>query len=270
MSCVTKEIGVVVEEQTLVRHIGTRHALPRTAAVLKSTEDPFHLESCTNFESEVKGCGSCMGKRACYDVGSDVKIGDNSCTSGDQSCARASGNSVIWNDSCNGKQACQRVNDVTIGPNSCKAAPDGSGYLAGFRMEGSAVGSNSCNGSDASCSRLQSSTAGDASCQEAGSCYANCGIGPTASCGVQLTIGSNSCNYDSICSFCENDSVIPDNACNDPFWKIGSDATDIPGSDHPGGWCNYCIVSSVFYVFYVQNASSRCFCLHQIYILSRD
>ena len=88
-------------------------------------EDPFRLESCTNFESEAKGCGSCMGKRACYDVGSSVKIGDNSCTSGDQSCARASGNSVIWNDSCNGDQACEKVNDVTIGPNSCKAAPDG-------------------------------------------------------------------------------------------------------------------------------------------------
>ena len=34
MSCVTKEIGVVAEEQTLVRHIGARHALPRIAAVL--------------------------------------------------------------------------------------------------------------------------------------------------------------------------------------------------------------------------------------------
>ena len=115
-----------------------------------------------------------------------------------------------FNDSCNGDQACQKVNDVTISPNSCKAAPDESGWLNCFKMAGSTVGSNSCNGSDSSCSRLQSSTVGDGSCQEAASCYANCGIG----CGVRLSIGTNACNYDSVCSFCENDSVIPDNACN--------------------------------------------------------
>jgi len=34
MSYVTKEIGVVAEEAALL-HIGARHALPRTAAVLK-------------------------------------------------------------------------------------------------------------------------------------------------------------------------------------------------------------------------------------------
>ena len=160
----------------------------------------------------------------------------------------------------NGDQACQKVNDVTISPNSCKAAPDESGWLNCFKMAGSTVGSNSCNGSDSSCSRLQSSTVGDGSCQEAASCYANCGTG----CGVRLSIGTNACNYDSVCSFCENDSVIPDNACNYPWWDArGSDVARCVGDDYdpktgfctygtldaavgyPGGKCNYCMVSSV-------------------------
>ena len=44
----------------------------------------FHESTCDGIKSNAKGCGSCMGNRACYEA-ANSKIGDNSCV-GDKSC----------------------------------------------------------------------------------------------------------------------------------------------------------------------------------------
>jgi hypothetical protein len=80
--------------------------------------DLFRGNTCSDYESETKGCDSCLGVMACEYVASTVKIGDRSCVN-EKACEGLKGNSIIWNHSCRSIYACADANNVVIGPNSC-------------------------------------------------------------------------------------------------------------------------------------------------------
>ena len=188
----------------------------------------FHDSVCDGIKDTPKGCGSCMGWEACK-VASNAKIGDNSCVN-DQSCKELK-DSYIKKHSCRSDQACKQMERTSVGTNSC------------------GIGS----GGDNACLRLWDSTIGDNSCQGNKSCTANkltCDPCPPPYTrrlndvnvdydhyGKNVTIRNNACNMKKVCAYCENDSVVPDDACNGNKndTTIGQDGYTI---------CNYCRVSS--------------------------
>ena len=204
----------------------------------------FHENTCDGIKSNAKGCGSCMGERACYEA-SNAKIGDNSCVNG-KSCYGLK-DSSIKEYSCRSDQACKEMERTSVGSNSC------------------GIGSDNAE----ACYRLWDSTVGDNSCKKKRSCSADLPENSTPTFkrrlreeptrlrdkptvkgrlldeatvnrrlavdydnyGKNVTIGNNACNMESVCRGCENDSIVPDNSCN-------GDELDINDST-----CNHCRVS---------------------------
>ena len=99
----------------------------------------FHENTCDGIKSNAKGCGSCMGERACYEA-SNAKIGDNSCVNG-KSCYGLK-DSSIKEYSCRSDQACKEMERTSVGSNSCGIGSDNA--EACYRLWDSTVGDNSC------------------------------------------------------------------------------------------------------------------------------
>ena len=235
----------------------------------------FHLNTCDGgggnpFRSVPKGCGACMGDDACREA-LNSKIGDNSCV-GDEAC-HSMMNSKIKPESCQGKLACRTLDNGNVGNNSCqgnRACYDadntqvGDRSCQGFRpcrvtwgsnikqdscqgdwacmeMDNTQVGDRSCHG-DGACRQLLDSTVGNDSCQGDESCYQYGSSDNGNGYGNRVTIGSNACNLFDICRECEDDSVVPDFACNgDKFdWTLVPDKATLRPT------CNYCRVSSKY------------------------
>jgi hypothetical protein len=219
-----------------------------------------------------KGCNSCMGYLACNGASNSL-IGDDSCHGSDEACkdmvdsfikhdschgdtsCKEMKNTTVGANSCEGVSACYQVEDSTIGDNSCHLQLDMDGYSCSW-MKNTHVGTNSCEGSS-TCSQVEDSTIGDYSCQDNRACrnLKNSNIGDGSckksfSCdatwsfgdyGVGVTIGKNSCNKESmVCSYCENDSVVPDNSCNE-----GESDTTYTAAGGGYSMCNYCHVSTI-------------------------
>ena len=100
---------------------------------------------------------------------------------------------------------------------------------------------------------MRRSTVGSYSCNRTGSCGLKKNIKyytRQSSSGNKLSIGRNSCNLVDICRWCENDSVVPDFACN-------GDKDDYTETMEPkkisGVYryktCNYCRVSTKYTTF---------------------
>ena len=143
------------------------------------------------------GCESCWGDSACR-FPTNMNIGSNSCHGSRYVCYKAS-DSTIFNDSCQVSGACRSLIYTNIGSNSCH------GEQACKDASDSTINNDSCQGLKA-CNKLS-----------------------------QTTIGYGSCNVDFVCIGCAEYSIVPDNACNDPY---GADTTD-------RGKCNYCMVRSI-------------------------
>ena len=186
----------------------------------------YHENTCYggNIKSLDKGCGSCMGNRACTDA-SNTKIGDNSCVN-KYSC-RSAKDSFIKEYSCRSKTACQEIERTNVGTQSCGIGKD---YT------------------DA-CRSLWDSTIGDFSCRELESCSSEKSEYDITmrklsfsvdhdKYGRYLTIGNNACNLKQVCKGCENYSIVPDDACNNGDESDITDTNGIPT-------CNYCVVSSM-------------------------
>ncbi len=213
----------------------------------------YRHDSCSGYESETKGCFSCLGQDACKGVASTVKIGDQSCVN-DYSCQDVKGNSVIWNHSCRSKRGCEGADTVVIGPDSCGSSKDQDSaceYLsystvgsyscqAGsscYKMSHSTIGSSSCRGSN-SCWNLSYSTVGSNSCNNYSSCDK---VICTDVSGTYVTIGDNACNLEGTCFSCAENSIVPNGACST------SGADDVTPNSLLGvdEYCVYCIVSTI-------------------------
>ena len=172
----------------------------------------YHMETCdgnSSFTQTAKGCGACMGERSCNGA-SMTKIGDKSCVH-HRSCYIIM-YSYIKQYSCRSEKACANMLSSWVGTHSC------------------GIGSDNTD----ACNSITYSNIGDNSCQKYESCYAQRDVyDPDLTQGQYLTIGNNACNMDSVCKHCENDSVVPDNACN-------GDKPDTTNSV-----CNYCRVSTI-------------------------
>jgi hypothetical protein len=179
----------------------------------------YHEQTCDggNIKSLDKGCGSCMGEKACNGA-SNSKIGDKSCVN-KYSCRDMTG-SFIKEYSCRAIEACEGMQRSHVGTHSCG--------IGQTKRE--------------ACYYLSDSTVGDNSCQEDHSCSIDNDVGTgwtrrlstDEGVGSHLKIGNNACNMNYVCSTCENYSVVPDGACNG-----GDDTSDITNS-----YCNYCKVST--------------------------
>lgn len=180
--------------------------------------DKYRQDTCKGYESETKGCDSCLGQDACENVASTVKIGDQSCVN-DYSCRYMKGNSIIWNHSCRAKSACVSTSNVVIGTNSC-----GIGQTAGFRA----------------CYEIQNSNVGSNSCQNDSSCAF---YDESGGYGAYLSIGDNACNLDSTCMECASGSKVPNGACStsgaDDVQSVSCDLTNGGILDYDQ--CKYCI-----------------------------
>jgi len=149
------------------------------------------------------------------------------------SCDSAKGYAYRGCNSCWGKDACFKTNNINAGTNSCH------GSMPCKHASDSTIGNDSCHGTMA-CKSVQNSTIANDSCQGDYSCedVKNSIIGTgscTGSCYAleNIKIGNNSCNGGSVytggvCYQCKHD--VPDNACNQGI-------TDDMDSN---GFCNYC------------------------------
>ena len=99
----------------------------------------FHESTCDGIKSNAKGCGSCMGNRACYEA-ANSKIGDNSCV-GVKPCYGLK-DSYIKKNSCSSDQACKEMERTSVGSNSCGIGSDNT--EACNRLWDSTIGDNSC------------------------------------------------------------------------------------------------------------------------------
>ena len=201
----------------------------------------YRHDSCSGYESETKGCFSCLGQDACKGVASTVKIGDQSCVN-DNSCQDVKGNSVIWNHSCRSEYGCYGADTVVIGPDSCGSSKEAQSSC--WKMSHSTIGSSSCRGYN-SCEHLLYSTVGSNSCNKDFSC--NKGIwgqdcrGTQDGASTNVTIGDNACNLEYTCYSCAENSIVPNGACSTSgaddvtpnLWLWGKD------------YCVYCIVSTI-------------------------
>jgi hypothetical protein len=183
--------------------------------------------SCQYMQRSNVGDNSCQGYEACYDA-DDIQVGNNSCQ-GDSACYHAY-KTQVGDRSCQGKEACQQLGS-TVGNDSCQ------GDWACHQSMASNIKQDSCQGNGA-CYQLWDSTVGNDSCLGYKSCYQYGSYDNENGYGNRLTIGSNACNRDYTCMECENDSVVPDNACN-------GDKNDLTEVDKRP-ICNYCRVSSKY------------------------
>jgi len=172
--------------------------------------------------------GNTCGQKGCccnQEDGEGLKL--NSCDS-------AKGYAYRGCNSCWGKDACFKTNNINAGTNSCH------GSMPCKHASDSTIGNDSCHGTMA-CKSVQNSTIANDSCQGDYSCedVKNSIIGTgscTGSCYAleNIKIGNNSCNGGSVlytggvCYQCKHD--VPDNACNQGI-------TDDMDSN---GFCNYC------------------------------
>ena len=163
-----------------------------------------------------------MGYRACYEA-SNSKIGDNSCV-GDKSCYGLK-DSSIKKQSCRSDRACKEMERTSVGTNSCGIGSDNT--EACYRLWDSTIGDNSCQ-KKISCSADPPEDC--SSCVNPGRIHRRLNV-DYENYGKNLTIGNNACNLEGICTYCENDSVVPNDACN-------GDKLDITNST-----CNHCRVS---------------------------
>ena len=179
--------------------------------------DGFHENTCDggNIKSSDKGCGSCMGEKACNGV-SDSKIGDKSCVHR-HSCKDMK-KSFIKEYSCRHEAACEGMERTHVGTHSC------------------GIGTASKEEHILACNNLWDSTVGDESCQENQSCNGFTKDNDHDHIGTNVKIGNNACNMELVCYNCENYSVVPDGACNgdNPDTYINKDGNKR---------CNYCSVS---------------------------
>jgi len=218
----------------------------------------YRHDSCSGYESETKGCFSCLGIDACKGVASTVKIGDQSCVN-NYSCQDVKGNSVIWNHSCRSGSGCEGADTVVIGPDSCGSSKDE--FNACSKMSHSTIGSYSCQESN-SCWKMSHSTIGSSSCQKQYSCaslsystvgsnscnkFYSCqkgmlgqdGKGTQDGEGTYVTIGDNACNLEYTCYSCAENSIVPNGACST------SGADDVTPNLWSNDYCVYCIVSTI-------------------------
>jgi hypothetical protein len=198
-------------------------------------------ESCIGKDYSNVGTASCHGYRACL-VSDNTHIGDRSCH-GDRACEETL-ESTVGNDSCQGFEGCKYMQRSNVGNNSCQ------GTESCYDADNTQVGDRSCHG-DRACEETLDSTVGNDSCLGDESCYQygswifSDNDNGNGGYGNRLTIGSNACNRDYTCRECENDSVVPDFACNgdknDWTWVWDPDkATHRP-------ICDYCRVSSKYF-----------------------
>ncbi len=251
-----------------------------------------HKDTCDDgnsnpFRSVPKGCFSCMGPEACYDV-LNSKIGDFSCVGGNackymrdskiqrgscvpngiglpgrndgitSACRKMIGSNV-GEDSCSGFDACLGMVDSNIALCSCVGHEACSNMKDSNVAHESCLGERSCEGGGVLSGTMESSTVGPNSCRSEFSCAqdgdiqsAENGIYKTSTSpdlfGRRLTIGSFSCNKKHICRWCENDSVVPDYACNgdrdDYTWVYEPRIGPGDGTGTTVPTCNYCRVST--------------------------
>jgi len=152
----------------------------------------------------------------------NINAGTSSCH-GHGSCNHAS-DSTIHNESCQGFFACTSLKSSTIHDGSCRCG-DGDGYGHCCEdVKNSIIGKGSCSDGRATCLAVKNSIIGTGSCNYWQSCDAL----------ENIKIGNNSCNghtvYNAggVCKECKHD--VPDNACN---WGITDDMDS-------NGYCNYC------------------------------
>ncbi len=184
------------------------------------------------FRETPKGCGACMGFEACTSAEENSKIGDDSCV-GHQACYKME-NSKIKRNSCQGFQACNNMKDSNVGERSCLDT------FACNIVTDTSIGSSSCQGID-SCPRMKRSTVGNFSCQK----HFSCGIS-------EKFKDSYGINLADVCRWCENDSVVPDDACNgdkDDYTMLYEPdlIAKRRGANVPT--CNYCRVSTTPLLF---------------------
>jgi len=139
----------------------------------------------------------------------NINVGTSSCH-GKSSCWHVS-DSTIDNNSCHGDNACYTVEDSTIGGGSCLADKACTGVST------STIHDYSCNGFFP-CGNVKNSIIGK------GSCSSTDGYSCAES--ENVKIGNNSCNGKEVCYACKHN--VPDNACNQ---DIG---------DTKDGYCRYC------------------------------
>ena len=181
---------------------------------------------------------SCRSQEACTHM-ERTHVGTHSCGIGSDS-----------------HQACSYTKDSTIGDYSCQTE------FACYGMKRTYVGRNSCGiGKKNTYACLAwDSTIGDNSCQKEESCYA--WLRQFTGYGENLKIGNNACNMKRICYKCEDNSVVPDDACN-------GDLEDTYINTKGDTSCNYCSVSSTkicwlstFFSFSTHNTLTQHSALH--------
>jgi len=143
-------------------------------------------------------------------------------------CDNAKGYAYRGCNSCWGKDACFKTNNINAGTSSCH------GDQSCKKVSDSTIGNDSCHG-HAACYGVQNATIGNGSCN-AGSSNPNSIDDYAFSCEyvVNIKIGNNSCNggseYTGVCQKCKHN--VPDNACN----------AGITDDMNINGYCNYCFV----------------------------
>ena len=190
----------------------------------------YHENTCDGIKSSDKGCGSCMGERACYDA-SNSKIGDKSCVH--QWSCKEMMDSFIKEYSCRSQSACEGMERTHVGTHSCGIGNDNT--EACYKLWDSTIGDNSCREFESCSCKKASSYNPPPKTRELYHGSDRCTDHDRY--GTNVKIGNNACNWDYVCSGCENDSNVPDDACN---------GNKLDTFVSPDGYtiCNYCSVSS--------------------------